>query len=217
MYIHKEGRNYVIIATLIFILLCIPLYHLTTNYPWIGMIAWTGIFLLYVWVWWFFRIPVRHYQTEGRAIIAPADGKIVVIEEVVEHEFFHEKMIQISTFMSPLNVHVNRNPISGKVDYYKYHEGKYLVAWHPKSSTENERTSIAMSNQHTHIMVRQIAGAVARRIECYVSEGQQIKQQDEFGFIKFGSRVDVFVPVSAKINVKIDDKPKGGQTILAYI
>ncbi len=217
MYIHKEGKNYVIIATIIFVLLSIPLYRLTVHHPWIGVILWTAVFLLYVWVWWFFRIPQRTYIHDDSAIMAPADGEIVVIEKVDEGEFFDKKMIQISTFMSPLDVHVNRSPITGRVDYYKYHPGKYLVAWHPKSSTENERTSIAMSNEKTQIMVRQIAGAVARRIVCYVDTGDSVQQQTEFGFIKFGSRVDVFVPLSAQINVKIGDKPKGGQTVLAYI
>ncbi len=217
MYIHREGKRYVIIATIIFILLCFPLYRFTVMYPIWGVILWTAVFLLYFWVWWFFRIPAREYVAEPQAIFAPADGEVVVIEEVEETEYFKQKMIQISTFMSPLNVHVNRNPITGHVAYYKYHEGKYLVAWHPKSSTENERTSIAMVNDHTAIMVRQIAGAVARRIVCYVEEGDHVVQQDEFGFIKFGSRVDVFVPVSAQINVKIGEKPVGGQTVLAYI
>ncbi len=217
MYIHREGKNYVIIATVIFVLLCFPLYKFTVMYPIWGTLLWTALFLLYLWVWWFFRIPERDFEHDPQAIIAPADGEVVVIERVVESEYFDQEMIQISTFMSPLNVHVNRNPISGKVKYYKYHKGKYLVAWHPKSSTENERTSIAMANDHVAIMVRQIAGAVARRIVCYVEEGDAVTQQDEFGFIKFGSRVDVFVPTTAKINVKIGDKPLGGQTVLAYI
>src|SRR5690606_17330794 len=146
-------------------------------------------FLLWFWVLWFFRIPNRNFTTGNDLIIAPADGKVVVIEETEESEFFKDRRLQVSIFMSPLNVHVNRSPITGKVDYVKYHPGKFLVAWHPKSSTENERTTVVISNNKTQILLRQIAGAVARRIRYYVKENNTIEQNAEFGFIKFGSRV----------------------------
>jgi phosphatidylserine decarboxylase len=142
----------------------------------------------------------------------------VVIEEVEEPEYFEGKRKQISIFMSPFNVHVNRMPVEGSISYYKYHPGKYLVAWHPKSSTENERTTVvAKMNNGTEVLFRQIAGALARRIKCYVQQGQKLEQGQEFGFIKFGSRVDIFLPLDAVINVKIDDVTKGGKTVIAQL
>jgi phosphatidylserine decarboxylase len=150
-------------------------------------------------------------------IVAPADGKVVVIEETYEPEYFKDKRLQVSIFMSPLNVHVNRNPISGEVKYMKYHPGKYLVAWHPKSSTENERTTMVIGNSKMELLVRQIAGALARRICYYVKEGDTVMQNDEFGFIRFGSRVDLFFPVGTKIDVKIGEIVKGGITVIAHI
>ena len=167
----------------------------------------------------FFRNPTRYTPINENHIIAPADGKVVVIEEVEETEYFHDKRIQISIFMSPLNVHVNRNPVSGKVKYAKYHPGKYLVAWHPKSSTENERTTIVIEEpiKQQEVLFRQIAGAVARRIVYYVEEGQMVKQGSEMGFIKFGSRIDILLPLGSKVNVKIGDKTKGGETVIAEL
>ena len=166
----------------------------------------------------FFRVPLRKVTINDKNILAPSDGKLVVIEQVQENEYLKEKCIQLSIFMSPLNVHKQWFPINGKVEYTKYHPGKYLVAWHPKSSTENERsTTVISSNNGTKILFRQIAGAVARRICNYANLGQTITQKDEAGFIKFGSRVDVFVPINATIKVKIGDKIIGGQTILATI
>ena len=166
----------------------------------------------------FFRIPNRLLTTGESQVIAPADGKIVVIEETVESEYFKDRRRQVSIFMSPLNVHVNRNPITGIVRYFKYFPGKYLVAWHPKSSTENERTTVVIqAASGTEILLRQIAGAVARRIIWYVKEGQPVQQGEEFGFIKFGSRVDVFLPLDAQINVKIGDVTKGGVTVIAEL
>ncbi|TAE31579.1 MAG: phosphatidylserine decarboxylase family protein [Cytophagales bacterium] len=166
----------------------------------------------------FFRIPSRPLTLHDRQIVAPADGTVVVIEETEETEYFKERRRQISIFMSPLNVHVNRNPVSGVVNYFRYYPGKYLVAWHPKSSTENERTTVVLEMKTgVEILFRQIAGAVARRIVWYVNEGQSVEQGSEMGFIKFGSRVDVFVPLNAKVNVKIGDKMKGGVTVLAEI
>lgn len=151
-------------------------------------------------------------------VLAPADGKVVVIEETEETEYLNEKRIQISIFMSPLNVHVNRNPVGGIVKYIKYHAGKYLVAWHPKSSTENERNTIVYElTDGLQILTRQIAGAVARRIKYYIAENDQVAQGAEFGFIKFGSRVDVFVPLDAAIKVEVDQKAKAGRTVLAEL
>ena len=173
---------------------------------------------LFVIVVQFFRKPTRSTPINSKHIIAPADGNIVVIEEVVETEYFKGSRRQISIFMSPLNVHINFNPISGIVTYVKYHAGKYLVAWHPKSSTENERTTIVVKHHNgTEILFRQIAGALARRICWYVKEGQAVEQGSEFGFIKFGSRIDIFLPLDAKILVNIDDKPVGGETVIAEL
>jgi len=164
----------------------------------------------------FFRNPKRNTVLNANHIIAPADGKVVVIEEVVEHEFFKDKRIQVSIFMSPLNVHVNRYPITGEVKYAKYHPGKFLVAWHPKSSIENERTTVVVENETTGpILFRQVAGAVARRIVMYSKKGDKATQGADMGFIKFGSRIDIFLPLDAKINANIDDVVKGGETVIA--
>ena len=164
----------------------------------------------------FFRNPKRVIPVKSDQVIAPADGKIVVLEETVEYEYFKEKRIQVSIFMSPFNVHVNRYPISGEVKFTKYHPGKFLVAWHPKSSTENERTTIVVENEKTGpILLRQIAGAVAKRIVLYAKKGEKCSQGQDMGFIKFGSRVDLFLPLDAKINIKLNDIVKGGQTIIA--
>ena len=166
----------------------------------------------------FFRIPNRQLTRHDSQVIAPADGTIVVIEETDETEYFKARRRQVSIFMSPLNVHVNRNPVSGVVRYFKYYPGKYLVAWHPKSSTENERTTIVVQAANgVEVLFRQIAGAVARRIRWYVKEGQSVEQGQEMGFIKFGSRVDVFLPLDATIKVSIGDKIKGGVTVLAEL
>ena len=174
--------------------------------------------VLFVLVVQFFRIPNRLLTTGETQVIAPADGTIVVIEETEESEYFKARRRQISIFMSPLNVHVNRNPVSGIVRYFKYYPGKYLVAWHPKSSTENERTTVVIeSASGVQLLMRQIAGAVARRIIWYVKEGQPVKQSQEMGFIKFGSRVDLYLPLNAEIQVKIGDRTKGGVTVLAEL
>ncbi|MFN7331336.1 MAG: phosphatidylserine decarboxylase family protein, partial [Bacteroidota bacterium] len=166
----------------------------------------------------FFRSPVFTINQNEKHVIAPADGKVVVIEEADEPEYLKSRRKQISIFMSPVNVHVNRMPVGGTISYFKYHPGKYLVAWHPKSSTENERTTVATKMPNgTEVLFRQIAGALARRIKWYVQQGQTLKQGDEFGFIKFGSRVDIFLPLDAKINVKIGDVTKGGRTVIAEL
>jgi len=166
----------------------------------------------------FFRVPNRLLTSHETQVIAPADGKVVVIEETTEGEYFKDRRRQVSIFMSPLNVHVNRNPVSGVVRYFKYFPGKYLVAWHPKSSTENERTTVVIQLANgVEVLLRQIAGAVARRIIWYVKEGQPVKQGEEFGFIKFGSRVDVFLPLDAEIKVKIGEVTRGGVTVIAEL
>jgi phosphatidylserine decarboxylase len=164
----------------------------------------------------FFRIPVFEVKKNMNQVLAPADGKVVVIEETDEPEYLKSRRKQISIFMSPVNVHVNRMPVSGVISYFKYHPGKYLVAWHPKSSTENERTTIATKMDNgTEILFRQIAGALARRIKWYVKEGQKLEQGNEFGFIKFGSRVDIFLPLNAKVKVTIGEVTRGGKTVIA--
>jgi phosphatidylserine decarboxylase len=174
--------------------------------------------LFYLIILQFFRVPTRHTEINPKHIIAPADGKVVVIEEVEEPEYFKGKRKQISIFMSPINVHVNFNPISGIVSYFKYHPGKYLVAWHPKSSTENERTTCVVKHENgTEILFRQIAGALAKRICWYVKEGDQVTQGQEFGFIKFGSRIDIFLPLDAEICVTLGDKPVGSETVIAKL
>ena len=184
--------------------MCIP-------YIVIGIVAIFSFFVLY-----FFRMPKRKMTYNDNQLICPCDGKIVIIEEVEEPEYFQGKRLQVSVFMSPLNVHVNRYPINGKVKFYKYHPGKYLVAWHPKSSTLNERTTIVLEHANgKEVLVRQIAGAVARRIVCYSKEGEMVKQNQELGFIKFGSRVDLFLPLDAKVLVSLEQVVKGGIDAIA--
>ncbi|HRP90841.1 MAG TPA: phosphatidylserine decarboxylase family protein [Edaphocola sp.] len=221
MTIHREGYKYITIATLVFILLAIGNHFVFNKDNTISQIIYwvlqTAFFLLWFWVLWFFRIPNRTFTQGDNLVVAPADGKVVVIEETVETEYFKDKRLQVSIFMSPLNVHVNRSPIKGVVKYMKYHPGKYLVAWHPKSSTENERTTVVVEGAKSTLLMRQIAGALARRICYYVKEGQAIGQNEEFGFIRFGSRVDIYFPVGTKIDVEIGQAVKGGQTILAKL
>ena len=164
----------------------------------------------------FFRNPKRHTVINPKHIVAPADGKVVVIEETVESEYFKDKRLQVSIFMSPMNVHVNRNPVSGITRLMKYHPGKYLVAWHPKSSTENERTTMVIEMQNgTQLLMRQIAGALARRIVWYPKDGDKLTQGEDMGFIKFGSRVDLFLPIGTKLNVQLDQMVRGGETVVA--
>lgn len=216
MYLHREGKKHVILATVLYGIFSIVLYILLySSVPALYWILNSILFVLWFWVLWFFRIPNRNFTMGDNLVIAPADGKVVVIEEVFEPEYFKDKRLQVSIFMSPLNVHVNRSPITGKVKYFKYHPGKYLVAWHPKSSTENERTTMVVENNQQALLLRQIAGAMARRICYYVKENRHIQQNAEFGFIKFGSRVDIFFPLGTQIHVKIGDKVKGGITVLS--
>ena len=216
MTIHKEGYSTIAWATILFgTINLLSFYFISYAYPLISWIIFIATLILLVFLISFFRIPNRKLTVQQNAIIAPADGKVVVIEEVQADEYFTDRRIQVSIFMSPLNVHVNRNPVSGEVLYSKYHKGKYLVAWHPKSSTENERHSVVYRCNGKEILVKQIAGALAKRIVNYLQAGQQVKQTDEMGFIKLGSRVDLLLPADAKILVNIGDKPKGGVTVIA--
>ena len=218
MTIHKEGYKSIGIAALIFGIINIASFIFVSDaYPTVSGIIFIVSAFLFLFIVSFFRIPYRTLTIGERKVICPADGKVVVIEEIVDEEYFKDKRIQVSIFMSPANVHVNRNPISGEVVYNKYHKGKYLVAWHPKSSTENERHSAVLKNAYGEILVKQIAGALAKRIINYLSIGQEVHQGDEFGFIKFGSRVDVILPVGTKINVQMNQVVKGGVTLLATL
>lgn len=213
MTIHKEGY----VTLLIWIVVSVALVIGAKN-TWpqltLGVVIFCNIiFLVFLQ---FFRAPIFTVEKNPNFVIAPADGKVVAIEEVEEPEYLKKRCRQISIFMSPINVHVNRMPVSGTISYFKYHPGKYLVAWHPKSSTLNERTTVAVKMENgEEVLFRQIAGFLARRICWYVKEGEPKEQGEEFGFIKFGSRVDIFLPLDAKVNVKIGDKTTGGRTVIA--
>ena len=217
MTIHKEGRTLLFILLIIFAALGYLAQRFFGEGIWLNIII--GVCLaFYLIVLQFFRNPSVTVVRNDKHIIAPADGKVVVIEETTETEYLKDRRIQVSIFMSPVNVHVNRMPAGGTISFCKYHPGKYLVAWHPKSSTENERTSIAVRMANgTEVLFRQIAGALARRICWYVKEGQTIAQGEEFGFIKFGSRVDLFLPLDAKIKVENGQKTTGGVTVIAEL
>lgn len=216
MTIHKEGYKSIGIAALIFgVLNIISFTFLSANLPWLAGIIFIVTLGLFLFIVSFFRIPNRKLTIDDNKVICPADGKVVVIEEIVDVEYFKDKRIQVSIFMSPTNVHVNRNAMSGNVKYSQYHKGKYLVAWHPKSSTENERHSVVLENEKGIILVKQIAGALAKRICNYLTAGQQVKQGEEMGFIKFGSRVDVLLPVGTKVEVSLNQVVQGGVTVLA--
>jgi phosphatidylserine decarboxylase len=218
MTIHKEGYTSIALCILfIFVLNAFIQFYFPEAYA-IKWLIYILSFVLFVIILQFFRSPNLAIDQDENYVLCPADGKVVVIEETTETEFFKDKRIQLSVFMSPINVHVNRNPISGVVKYFKYHPGKYLVAWHPKSSTENERTTVVTENSAgIQVLFRQIAGALARRIVWYVKEGDVVEQGGQFGFIKFGSRVDLFLPLGTKINVNIGDVVKGGRTVLAEL
>ncbi|MDB2362362.1 phosphatidylserine decarboxylase family protein [Flavobacteriales bacterium] len=211
--IHKEG--YRIIATTIILLIAINYLVSLSEINWLITLIQIATLIVLVLVVQFFRNPKRVVTAKENEVVAPADGKIVVIEEVEEPEFFKDKRIQVSIFMSPVNVHVNRYPINGTVKYSKYHPGKYLVAWHPKSSTLNERTTVVVENDKIALLFRQIAGAVARRIVLYAKKDAIAKKGEDYGFIKFGSRVDVFFPLGTKINVEMNQVVKGNKTVLA--
>jgi phosphatidylserine decarboxylase len=212
---HKEGFKIILVTALIMVSGLLLIDKFVPNF-WVQKSLMILLLIGFILVLQFFRDPKRNTLINDQQIIAPADGKVVVIEEVVEKEYFKDKRRQISIFMSPLNVHVTRYPVSGIVKYSKYHPGKYLVAWHPKSSEENERTTIVVENKSCgEILYRQIAGAVARRIVNYAKTNQQVIQGEDAGFIKFGSRIDIFVPLDMKIEVNLNQKTKGGETILA--
>ncbi|MBL7923619.1 MAG: phosphatidylserine decarboxylase family protein [Bacteroidia bacterium] len=215
MTIHKEG--YTIIAGTIVILgllNAVLFYNFPHQVALLAAVAFISL-IFFLLILQFFRSPKRNQSIGERLVIAPCDGKVVVIEQTVETEYYKEKRLQVSIFMSPINVHINWYPISGIVKYLRYHEGKYLVAWHPKASTENERTSMVIEKGGFSLLVRQIAGALAKRIVYYPHEGDMVKQGAELGFIKFGSRVDLYLPPDAKIKVGIGQKTKGGVTVIA--
>ena len=218
MNIHKEGRILLLVLLLVLaaIYLAIVYFFPENNLLQNGVLV--GSIIFYFIILQFFRNPKVVIDHNEQQVLAPADGKVVVIEEAEEKEYFHERRLQISIFMSPINVHVNRSPVAGVVKYFKYHAGKYLVAWHPKSSSDNERTTVVVEiPDGPEVLFRQIAGAMARRIKWYINEGDRVQQGAEFGFIKFGSRVDVFLPLGAEVKVSVGDKTKGGRTVLAEL
>lgn len=208
---HKEGYKIILIT----ILLLLVTNLLIIDPTWLSKIILILSIVFLILVLQFFRNPKREVTAKENEVTAPADGKVVVIEEVEETEYFKDKRIQVSIFMSPTNVHVNRYPINGIVKYSKYHPGKYLVAWHPKSSTENERTTVVVENENISILFRQIAGALARRIVMYSKLNDNAIKGEDYGFIKFGSRVDLFFPLGTNINVELNQKVKGNKTIIA--
>jgi phosphatidylserine decarboxylase len=212
---HKEGFKIITTVFLISAILAVSAHFLIDNEYLEKGILLVVLIVLFL-ILQFFRNPKRDFKLKTNQVLSAVDGEVVVIEEVFEKEYFKDKRLQISVFMSPLNVHVTRYPVSGNVVFSKYHPGKFLVAWHPKSSEENERTTVVVkSSEFGEVLHRQIAGAVARRIVNYAEEGQEVFQTSDSGFIKFGSRVDVFLPLGTKINVKLKQKVKGGITILA--
>ncbi|MCX2472866.1 phosphatidylserine decarboxylase family protein [Pedobacter sp. MC2016-05] len=218
MTIHKEGYTTIAITILLIFLINAVVDYRYYDMTWLRWFIYIFSASLFIIVLQFFRNPSRSFSAGEDMVICPADGKVVVIEETEEGEYFKDKRLQVSIFMSPVNVHINRNPISGVVKFFKYHPGKYLAAWNPKSSTENERTTTVVEHANgTPVLFRQIAGALARRIVWYVKEGDQVKQTEQFGFIKFGSRVDVFLPVGTKVNVELNQVVKGGITTLATL
>lgn len=212
---HKEGAKIILISTSLTIIVLL-LSRAFISVRWIEMTVQLAALALLIIVLQFFRNPKRIVAINDNHIIAPVDGKVVVIEEVFEPEYFKDKRLQVSIFMSPINVHVTRYPMNGTVKYSKYHPGKYLVAWHPKASTENERTSIVIENEvFGEILYRQIAGALAKRIVNYAVEGTQVVQGEDAGFIKFGSRVDLYLPLGSNVNVKLNEVAVGGKTIIS--
>lgn len=218
MTIHKEGYTTIALSILFIFIINALVDYKYYDVTWLRWFIYIFSAALFIIVLQFFRNPSRSFSAGENLVICPADGKVVVIEETEEGEYFKDRRLQVSIFMSPVNVHINRNPISGVVKFFKYHPGKYLAAWNPKSSTENERTTTVVEHKNgTPVLFRQIAGALARRIVWYVKEGDQVVQAEQFGFIKFGSRVDVFLPVGTKVNVQLNDVVKGGITTLATL
>jgi len=218
MTIHKEGYTTIALTILLIFVLNAVVDYKYYDITWLRWFIYIFSAALFIIVLQFFRNPSRSFAAGENLVICPADGKVVVIEETTEGEYFKDKRLQVSIFMSPINVHINRNPISGVVKFFKYHPGKYLAAWNPKSSTENERTTTVVEHKNGQsILFRQIAGALARRIVWYVKEGDKVVQTEQFGFIKFGSRVDVFLPIGTKVNVELNQVVKGGITTLAEL
>jgi len=218
MTIHKEGYATLIITLLGLVALHIVGDQFLSGYPAVRIIIFILSVIFFLIILQFFRHPGRHIVVNDKQVIAPADGKVVVIEETEETEVLKDRRIQVSIFMSPINVHVNRYPVGGKIIFYKYHPGSYLVAWHPKSSTENERTTVVVENvNRIPVLIRQIAGALARRIVCYSEVGFAVTQGSEMGFIKFGSRVDVFLPLNSRIKIKLNQKVVAGETVIAEL
>ena len=216
MTIHKEGYRTIALCAILFAVLnLLSFYFVSFHLPWLSWLIFVVSFVFLLFIISFFRVPKRIPTINEKLIVCPADGKVVVIEEITDVEYFHDRRIQVSIFMSPANVHRNVNPVSGEVLYSQYHKGKYLVAWNPKSSTENERHSVVIKNPRGILLVKQIAGAVAKRIVNYLSPGQHVEQTGEMGFIKFGSRVDVLLPPGTKLAVELNQMVQGGVTVLA--
>lgn len=218
MSIHKEGYKILIAGFIILLIINILVVIFLRDRM---LVKWMVLFLslgLYVFILFFFRLPMRELEPDPGLVYAPADGKVVVIEEAEEKEYFRDMRLQVSIFMSPFNMHSNRYPVSGIIRYIKYHHGKYIVAWHPKSSELNERSTIVIkTDDGTEILIRQIAGAVARRVVTYAKESQEVRQGDELGFIKFGSRVDIFLPLGTEIEIPILQQVRANKSIIARI
>ncbi len=218
MKIHKEGFTTLFLTLLFITATTVLLNVIDDQQTWLHYVVYAILGLLFLIILQFFRSPLRIVSPNANSIICPADGKVVVVEKTTEKEYFGDERIQVSIFMSPVNVHVNWYPLNGMVEYFKYHPGKYLFAWNPKSSTDNERTTVVVKNElFGHVLIRQIAGALARRIVCYSKEGNQVSQGSEMGFIKFGSRIDLFLPLNANVLVKPGDKVIGCKTVIATL
>lgn len=215
--IHKEGYKIILVTFVVLVAFNLA-FHYSSLLPYNGLYLLMGMSVaFFLFIAYFFRKPRRAMITDAQCIVSPCDGKIVTIEETHEVEYFNEKRLLVSIFMSPSNVHINWNPISGIVKYVKYHPGKYLVAYNPKSSTHNERNTLVIEDDGVEVLVRQVAGVLARRIVHYVEEGQQVMQGAEFGFIKFGSRIDLYLPLDAKVEINLKQKVRGGKTIIARL
>lgn len=218
MTIHREGKNWVLGTLSAFVIINALLLITRKQQDWISLLVFVVTFVFLLLVLQFFRYPKRSVTRNENYVIAPADGKVVVIEQTVETEYYKDKRIQVSIFMSPFNVHANWYPFSGRIRYLKYHKGKYLVAWHPKASTENERSTIVVEkDEKKSVLLRQIAGALAKRIVYYPAENDLVKQGAEMGFIKFGSRVDIYLPLTAKVKVELNQKVTGKISVIAEL
>jgi phosphatidylserine decarboxylase len=218
MKIHKEGYNSIVAATLVAVITMVGINYFFPEQTVFHYLAYIALLIFWIIVVRFFRMPNRELFEDADIVICPADGTVVAIEEVFVDEFFNDRRLQVSVFMSPSNVHVNRYPVSGKIVYTNYWPGSFLVAWHPKSSTENERNTVVVEHQkYGPIMVRQIAGALARRIVCYSKTNERIVQGRELGFIKFGSRVDLYLPLNSEVKVSLEQKVQGGITVIAWL